>query len=61
MTCSAHRAPRPRPVVEVADIVRECGDAYRATHRLSVQQSRVLQAIAEFFKDLAAAIGKPLS
>ncbi len=47
MACPAHPAPRPRPALEVADIVRACGDAYRATHRLSVQQERVLQAIVQ--------------
>ncbi len=47
MACPAHPAPRPRPALEVADIVRACGGAYRATHRLSVQQERVLQAIAQ--------------
>jgi hypothetical protein len=30
----------------VADIVRAAGDAYRDTHRLSLQQQRVLRAIA---------------
>ncbi len=45
--CPAHSAPRPRPALEVADIVRACGSAYRATHRLSAQQDRVLQAIAQ--------------
>jgi len=30
----------------VADIVRAVSDAYRATHRLSLQQERVLEAIA---------------
>ena len=47
MSCPAHPTPRPRPALEVANIVRACGDAYRATHQLSVQQSRVLQAIAQ--------------
>ena len=31
---------------EVADIFRAYGEAYRATHRLSGQQLRVMQAIA---------------
>ena len=47
MVCPAHPAPKPRPALEVANIVRACGDAYRATHQLSVQQSRVLRAIAQ--------------
>ncbi len=46
MTCPAHPAPAPRPALEVADIVRACADAYRASHRLSFQQDRVLRAIA---------------
>ena len=45
MACPAHPAPAPRPALEVADIVRAGGDAYRASHRLSVQQDRVLRAI----------------
>jgi hypothetical protein len=45
MACPAHPAPAPAPALEVADIVRAGGDAYRATHRLSVQQDRVLRAI----------------
>jgi len=44
--CPAHPAPASRPALEVADIVRAAGDAYRATHRLSFQQERVLGAIA---------------
>ena len=47
MTCTAHPAPAPRPALEVADIVRACADAYRASHRLSFQQDRVLRAIAQ--------------
>jgi len=47
MVCPAHSAPSPRPALEVANVVRACEEAYRATHRLSVQQSRVLQAIAQ--------------
>lgn len=45
MACLAHPAPAPRPALEVADIVRAAGDAYRNTHRLSLQQERVLRAI----------------
>ncbi|MCP4826601.1 MAG: IS91 family transposase [Shimia sp.] len=47
MACSAHAAPRSRPALEVADIVRAAGDAYCADHRLSVQQARVLRAIVQ--------------
>jgi hypothetical protein len=44
--CPAHPAPASRPALEVADIVHAAGDAYRASHRLSFQQERVLGAIA---------------
>ena len=47
MTCPTHPAPAARPALEVADIVRAEGDAYRATHRLSGQQDRVLRAIEQ--------------
>jgi len=47
VTCPTHPAPVARPALEVADIVRAAGDAYRATHRLSAQQDRVLRAIAQ--------------
>ncbi len=45
-TCG-HAAPEASPgaAPEVADIFRAYGDAYRATHRLSGQQLRVMQAI----------------
>ena len=46
MDCPAHPAPASRPALEVADIVHAAGDAYRASHRLSFQQERVLGAIA---------------
>jgi hypothetical protein len=46
VACSAHPAPAARPTLEVADIVRGAGEAFRATHRLSFQQERVLGAIA---------------
>lgn len=45
MACAIQPAPYPRPALEVADIVRACGDTYRQTHRLSRQQDRVLWAI----------------
>jgi hypothetical protein len=42
-----HCDPEPGPgaAPEVADIFRTYGEAYRATHRLSGQQLRVMQAI----------------
>jgi len=36
-----------RPRFEVADIVREYGEAFRATHHVSHEQARVLHAIAQ--------------
>ena len=45
MHCPAQPAPPARPALEVADIVRACGPAYRDTHPLSAQQDRVLRAI----------------
>ncbi len=45
MACPVPPASAPRPALEVADIVRACGAQYRATHRLSIQQQRVLRAI----------------
>lgn len=45
MVCHRPPAPPARPALEVADIVRACGPAYRQTHALSVQQDRVLRAI----------------
>ena len=35
----------PRPALELADIVRRHGDAYRQTHSLSLEQLRPLRAI----------------
>lgn len=35
----------PRPALELADIVRHCGEPYRQAHPLSRQQLRVLRAI----------------
>jgi len=40
-------APRPGKVLEVADIFRAYGDAYRATHTLAGQQFRVMRAIEQ--------------
>src|SRR6266849_7697216 len=37
----------PPPPFEVADIVREYGEAFRATHHVSHEQARVLRAIAQ--------------
>ena len=34
-----------RPPFEVADMVREYGEAFRATHRVSPEPERVLRAI----------------
>ena len=36
-----------RPLLEVADIFRQHGAAFRATHPLSPEQRRVMRAIAE--------------
>jgi hypothetical protein len=36
-----------RPHFEVADIVREYGAAFRATHHVSHEQRKVLQAIGQ--------------
>ena len=47
MAGAAPPAPTRKPALEVADIVRACGDAYRQTHRLSLQQERVLRAIEQ--------------
>ena len=38
-------APGTRPALEVADILRHGASAYRATHRLSAQQQRVVNAL----------------
>ncbi len=40
-----HAAPATRPALEVADILRERGDAYGETHLLSAQQQRVVDAL----------------
>jgi len=40
-------AGRQRGHAELADIVRQYGEAYRAAHRVSVTQQRVLRAIAQ--------------
>ncbi|MGH7645493.1 MAG: IS91 family transposase [Gemmatimonadales bacterium] len=49
MPCAAHgshRSPAPRPALDVADIVRAHGAAYRREHALSLDQRAVLRAIA---------------
>ena len=40
-----HPAPVARPALEVADILRTGVGSYRETHRLSVQQQRVVNAL----------------
>ena len=40
-------AHRPPPPFEVAEIVREYGEVFRATHPVSHEQARVLRAIAQ--------------
>ena len=45
MAHADHAAPATRRALEVADILRERGDAYGETHRLSAQQQRVVDAL----------------
>ena len=45
MVHAGHSAPATRPALEVADILRERGDAYGETHRLSAQPRRVVDAL----------------
>ena len=46
-TAAAGTSPDPqRPPFEVADVVREYGASFRATHQVSHEQEKVLQAIA---------------
>ena len=45
MAHAGHAAPATRPALEVADILRERGDAYGETHLLSAQQQRVVDAL----------------
>ena len=40
-----HAAPAARPALEVADILRERGDAYGETHRLPARQRKVVDAL----------------
>jgi hypothetical protein len=45
---AAGASPAPqRPRFEVADVVREYGAAFRATHPVSHEQARVLHAMAQ--------------
>ena len=44
MLCAA-QAPAARPVLEVADIVRDFGEAYRRSYPLTPDQAQVLRAI----------------
>jgi len=46
-TATGGAVHRPPPPFEVADIVREYGEAFRATHHVSHEQARVLRAIAQ--------------
>jgi len=41
----SHPAPAPRPALEVADILRARIERYRESHRLSIQQQRVVKAL----------------
>ena len=45
MAHAAHPAPATRPALELADILRQCAPTYQETHRLSVQQQRVVNAL----------------
>ena len=45
MAHAGHTAPTTRPALEVADILRERGDAYGESHRLSAQQRKVVDAL----------------
>lgn len=46
-TAAGVTASSPHPQFEVADVVREYGEAFRATHHISHEQARVLRAIAQ--------------
>jgi hypothetical protein len=43
LICS--REPAQRPRLEVADVFRAFGEAYRRSHKLSLEQARVVTAI----------------
>ena len=45
MLHAGHSAPAARPALEVADILRERGDAYGETHRLPARQRKVVDAL----------------
>jgi len=46
-TTAGVATPLQRPQFEVADVVREYGEAFRATHHVSHEQAKVLRAIAQ--------------
>jgi hypothetical protein len=46
-TASGGAGYQPPPPFEVADIVREYGEAFRATHHVSHEQARVLRALVQ--------------
>jgi len=46
-TATGAEAHPSRPPFEVADIVREYGEAFRATHHVSHEQARVLRALVQ--------------
>ena len=46
-TATGRAVHQPPPPFEVADIVREYGEAFRATHHVSHEQAKVLRAIAQ--------------
>ena len=45
MDCHRSHPLGSRPALELADIVRATGDAYRDSHQITLQQDRVLRAI----------------
>src|SRR5688500_5926857 len=46
-TATGGAVHQPSPPFAVADIVREYGEAFHATHHVSHEQARVLRAIAQ--------------
>src|SRR3989442_2079407 len=46
-TATGAEAHPSRPPFEVADIVREYGEAFRATHHVSHEQARVLRPLVK--------------
>lgn len=45
MSCPSHSVSGSRPAIELADIVRACGDQYRSSHRVPAVHDRVLRAL----------------